>query len=512
MKPLAQTVKLLTAQQEISAIQQFSLLNENEYLSRLLSGRSSLPFDFSDDFQAAIFSDFLKGNMQARWRFLKRFGQEIRWRLFGKRPKYYIPFAGNRSYLLESVREHAWIERATPGQGPSYEEALKTWERFVSGQPANSYLRKLRPHGGKRGKLRVFVFSGGGGLGDAILHAPLLAALKEKLGGCEITLACPAAGNAFYARSSIVNSVISADWSETISAVEAAIHTDLFDLVVFSRCFIPVFQICAKTRITDPRLLGWLRTQQKTARMVEQFSTNIGISILDRMLNVHYLDLFGMVTGLPVSANSPIEFNPEPAALKAVKAFGLPRRYVTVRDGANPGDTAFVRDQGVTRTNKQLSPEKWNAILSWVKAQKIGIVQVGDAEDSAMPHVDRDLRGRTTLSELYFVMKGALTHIDTEGGLAHFARAVEKPSVIFFPTTSAAFFGYPQNLNISSAACGRCWYANDTWLAKCPRGTSGPECVTTMDIEPLKTFIMAKLTRKRAKAKKTKKTKKTAAR
>lgn len=482
---------------EIGEIQNLSLLKENEYLARLLGDRSKLPFDLSNDFQAAFANDVV--GWRAPGRFLKRLGKEIYWRISGKRPSYYIPFANNRSYLLENVRDHAWLERVPDSlskSGRRYQRSLKVWQRFAAKQGNNGYLKSIKPHAGRKGPLRVFVFSGGGGLGDAILYAPLLAAIKERLNGCEITLACPAAGIEFYAHSPVVRCALAGEWSETIQAAEAAVHTDMFDLVVFSRCFIPVFQLCAGTRIKDPQTLDWIRTQQETARMLERFGTNLGISILDRMLNTHYLNFFAMATGLPISADSPIGFVPDPAARKSYKAFRLPKRYVTVRDGANPGDTEFARDHGAARTNKQLSPEKWKEILAWLKAQKIRTVQVGGPHDPLLPKVDLDLRGRTSLSELSHVMKGGITHIDTEGGLAHFARAIEHPSVIFFPTTSAYFFGYPQNLNISSNLCARCWYANETWLVKCPRGTAGPECVANMNIKPMKAFILERSNRR----------------
>jgi Methyltransferase domain len=84
-----------------------------------------------------------------------------------------------------------------------------------------------------------------------------------------------------------------------------------------------------------------------------------------------------------------------------------------------------------------------------------------------------------------------VAHIDTEGGLAHFARAANVPAVVFFGTTSDVFFGYPGNLNLASPACGRCWYSNATWIAHCPRGTAGPECTASIDLNPLRRQLPA---------------------
>jgi ADP-heptose:LPS heptosyltransferase len=483
--------RMREALRDISVIQQMSLLRENEYLARLLAGRENIPTDLSD----ALFSR--PDSKQIPPGLLRGLARRIRGSIFGRPPKNDIPLPLKFSHLLNCIREHAWVDRADNRRSERellalYAKSLNVWKRILT-RYDEPYLKQLTPHGGKPGRLRVFAFIGGGGLGDAILFAPVLAALKARLGDCEITLACPPIGKEFYSRSTIVDCVVADPWHEMVEATEAAVHSDIFDLVLFSRCFVPLLFLCRDARIKAPDLVQWVRAHQEAVRPFEHFGTNFGISLLDRVLNVHYLDFFSMLTGLPISANSPIEFIPDPNAERSCSKFKLSDFYVTVRDGANRGDLEQVRAQGLSRTNKQISAEKWQAILSWVSSQGLKIVQVGDSQDAPLPHVERDLRGRTTLSELCFVMKKAVTHIDTEGGLAHFARAIEQPSVIFFPTTSAFFFGYPQNLNIASQVCARCWYSNETWLMHCPRGTTGPECVTTMDIEPMKAFVLDRL-------------------
>jgi SAM-dependent methyltransferase len=84
----------------------------------------------------------------------------------------------------------------------------------------------------------------------------------------------------------------------------------------------------------------------------------------------------------------------------------------------------------------------------------------------------------TSISEVGLIIKNGECHIDTEGGLVHLARAVNRRSVVLFGPTPAEVFGYDQNVNLSSSSCNDCWWITNDWLGKCPRDTTGPECMT----------------------------------
>jgi 2-polyprenyl-3-methyl-5-hydroxy-6-metoxy-1,4-benzoquinol methylase len=77
------------------------------------------------------------------------------------------------------------------------------------------------------------------------------------------------------------------------------------------------------------------------------------------------------------------------------------------------------------------------------------------------------------------VIKHAACHLDTEGGLVHLARAVNRRSVVMFGPTPQGFFGYPHNNNLAPAKCGDCWWVTPTWLVDCPRRTAGPLCMAS---------------------------------
>lgn len=445
----------------VTAIQNFALIRENERLANIITARRLKNKSWLlRELRRGIFS------------------------LFGRSD------GAQYSAVHDTAKEFAWFDWVTTSSSRSRKKWVLEWEKFVDSVGGDAYLLRIaRPQ--KKVK-RILILAGGGGLGDAILFAPLMDHLRKKLAPSEVVFLYPAkVGAQFYENSEVVKRCVTGDWRTLMQGFEAGYRAGLFDLVVFIRCFIPLFAMPAASKLSNKEK-SWVKEQREAARLLERFSTNLGISVLDRIINVHLFDLLGQVTGLPIDANSSIPFTPNPHARKSVRRFKLPRNYVTVRDGANNLDMQFVKVRGLDRTTKQLSKKKWHEILSWLKRQNLQIVQVGDKNDPVLPFVSVDLRGKTNLSELYFVMKSAVTHIDTEGGLAHFARAANTPSVVFFPTTSASFFGYPGNVNISSAECNRCWYSTDEWLATCPRNTHGPVCVDTLNLEPMKKFVQAR--------------------
>lgn len=458
---------------------------------------------------AGIFEDeVIRGGWAGRRRFSLRVLRSLAYRLFRSRilpglpPPATPPVADvlpiQYARLDDALR--AWrrtslaeAQRASGGLAtsqtvnPMRRTTQATWERFVAARPDLPYLRALQPHSGQRGKLRVLVLLGGGGLGDALLFSPLLAALQQRLAPCEIVLLYEKSLiTPLYAGNPTVACAVAAPWGELQDVAKAARWLGIFDLFVDTFCFLPRYLVCEQSRIDMDRHGAWLTGNYQLGDLIERFSSNLGMSLLDRACNTHVFDLLAAITGLPIGASSPLIFSPDPTAVGTVRDLGLPDRYVTIRDGSNPGDLAFARSLGLDRTTKQLSPAKWTEICAILRAYGLTIVQVGDSNDPPAAEADIDLRGRTQLSELCFVMKGAVAHVDTEGGLAHFARAVNVPSIVFFGVTSEAFFGYPSNLNLSSPACGRCWYSNATWLAHCPRGTDGPLCTASIDLEPLR--------------------------
>ena len=91
---------------------------------------------------------------------------------------------------------------------------------------------------------------------------------------------------------------------------------------------------------------------------------------------------------------------------------------------------------------------------------------------------DLNLIGKTSLPEVAELIRGAVLHIDNEGGLVHLARAMGTVSCVVFGPTSSRYFGYAANINIDPTFCGGCWWINETWMNHCPRGFATARCMT----------------------------------
>ena len=155
----------------------------------------------------------------------------------------------------------------------------------------------------------------------------------------------------------------------------------------------------------------------------------------------------------------------------------LSEPYVTIHHGFDlrflPGKSQ-ITDYPSTKT---LPRKSWKAIVARIKAAGFKVVQLGTVEEEAIPGVDLYLNGQTSLAESALIIKSAVCHVDTEGGLVHLAHAMHQRSVVLFGPTPVEIFGYPENINLEPKTCKGCWFATDNWVVECPRHTKGPQCM-----------------------------------
>ena len=149
------------------------------------------------------------------------------------------------------------------------------------------------------------------------------------------------------------------------------------------------------------------------------------------------------------------------------------RMYITIHDGI--GDYANV---DALLPTKSRSRQFWEELILKLKESfpDIAIVQVGGKIGTDYNGVDLQLRNKIKISESFDIIKGALIHIDIESGLVHLATCFEVPSIVFFGPTSLRWFGYDENLNVSSMQCGNCWWSTDLWMKVCPLGYKNLVC------------------------------------
>jgi ADP-heptose:LPS heptosyltransferase/SAM-dependent methyltransferase len=159
----------------------------------------------------------------------------------------------------------------------------------------------------------------------------------------------------------------------------------------------------------------------------------------------------------------------------------LPVTYITIHHGA---DTEFDAGSGgqYRLQTKNWHLNRWKEVVGFIKLLGYEVVQLGTTSDE---HVTGtiDMRGKTTFTEAGAILKGAVVHLDTEGGLVHLSKAVGTKSIVLFGPTAMEFYGYSDNINIRSNVCKNCWWSKSDWAFRCPVGHSVPVCMDSITVK-----------------------------
>nr|WP_294519944.1 glycosyltransferase family 9 protein [uncultured Rhodopila sp.] len=153
-----------------------------------------------------------------------------------------------------------------------------------------------------------------------------------------------------------------------------------------------------------------------------------------------------------------------------------PGGYITVHNGF---DTRFViSGQRATKCYPH-----FGAVVSKLRAALPGyrFVQIGSVTSELIHEVDLNLVNKTSMDEVAGLLARAALHLDNEGGLVHLAACLGTRSAVVFGPTPADYFGYPDNINISSAFCNGCWWTTRTWMDSCAKGYKEARCMTEQD-------------------------------
>lgn len=121
------------------------------------------------------------------------------------------------------------------------------------------------------------------------------------------------------------------------------------------------------------------------------------------------------------------------------------------------------------------------------------VVQIGTTTSDPMPGVDLNLIGQTSLREVAGLLRATALHLDNEGGLVHLAACYGRRSLVVFGPTPSDYFGYPHNINVDPVRCGGCWWIDELWMDRCPRGMAQPECMFTQPPERIVALALAAL-------------------
>lgn len=171
--------------------------------------------------------------------------------------------------------------------------------------------------------------------------------------------------------------------------------------------------------------------------------------------------------GIPYGGDAlDIEVAPHP--IDAVRN----KPYITVHNGF---DHNFVVN-GKTAT--KCYPH-FDAVVAGIKRAfpDLLVVQIGINTSERLPSADIDSLNKTTLKEAADIIRGAVLHIDNEGGFVHIANALGVTSCVVFGPTPSVYFGYQSNINIDPPVCGDCWWMTETWMSQCLKGHAAPPCM-----------------------------------
>lgn len=105
----------------------------------------------------------------------------------------------------------------------------------------------------------------------------------------------------------------------------------------------------------------------------------------------------------------------------------------------------------------------------------IEIIQVGGNYVEKVPGADRYILGMH-LDVVKQILKNAILHFDSEGGLVHLATQLGTKCFVVFGPTPVWFFGYDRNVNIEPKSCGECMGLTKEWQTKCYLYDK-PECM-----------------------------------
>lgn len=318
-----------------------------------------------------------------------------------------------------------------------------------------------------------------GGMGDVLLASPLIAALFDELGRCDIDV--------FYHHPEAARFVFNC--ARFVRAVypmaQLGAAEQHYDLVIGTLQFIRyAVRDAAKLQRVSPGFAARMpEISQRFARFRGLADRQPSLDGLWGRISVRegrgVLDSIGFLGGVAVTRDSEFFLAPDPAALCILdtRLGGYGQPFVTLHDGFD-NSTAIAPGAAT----KCWPLEHWRALTGQLKASypDVLLVQIGAQKSRHIPGVDVDVVDRASLHEAAWLIKHAQLHIDTDSGLVHLARALHTPAVVMFGPTDADYYGHACNSNIAASGCSNCWWSTPDWLSRCPRGLARPECMESI--------------------------------
>lgn len=167
-------------------------------------------------------------------------------------------------------------------------------------------------------------------------------------------------------------------------------------------------------------------------------------------------------------------------------------RYVTIHTGS-----AIAGDNCQNLDARQWPQAYYQEFVECFKKKypDITLVQIGDEKTRRLQDIDWYLFGES-IELVKCVLKNAIFHFSTEGGLMHLATQLGTKCITVFGPTQVQLFGYKQNVNLVSDRCSGCYCLYDESFS-CARGMEQPECMYSitpeMVMEKVETYLGGKV-------------------
>lgn len=323
-----------------------------------------------------------------------------------------------------------------------------------------------------------------GGIGDQIIGCNYVKALRDKLADNEVKIDVycrPFIGDLFLKNEDFIDAFF--------PEIDFNLQDGLYDIYLRLDRF-PIILKCNDKKIQQNQIL------YKYILMCQNFKkqhNNVfftGRSEFDSICNIYTL-IKGQKRYNQMDIDSFLGmsdkflYKPEIQATNILHDFNLnSQKFITVHRGV---DTNRTKD-----SNKLWPSDYYEQLIQMIKQNfpEYQIVQLGVSADRcpSMRGVDINLVGKTTIADIAYILSNCLLHIDGEGGMVHIRHAVGGgKSVVFFGPTSVDFYGYGENINLTSKVCAHwCEHIKERWDEGCLITNGEPLCMRS--ISPKEAF------------------------
>jgi len=170
-------------------------------------------------------------------------------------------------------------------------------------------------------------------------------------------------------------------------------------------------------------------------------------------------------------------FKPRDFEYKCERPKEMPEKCLVINDG-------FASWHRTNRATKCWDIHHWDSFLRRFKSKHpdITIVQVGSGFNSIPLRSDINLIGKTKLADLIAWVTHADYYVGNDSGPTHIRHWSKKPSVVLFGPSPEKYYGYPENINLTSKVCYPCYWMREDWNEVCK--LERPGCLRLKKITP----------------------------